>query len=257
MPDLSRFEVQIADDKIVAGKPVDGIYMLVAEEKKEKPLVEVDEKLFMKIEPSWISLEDKFMKHSPRTFKERCFMDLLVESINHKKEAFYCARFAPSLTEDGKSFCYEPGRMPAIGKSYTWWESEARRFKHNRESRLGTKEEYALYLATMMKKLVNAGNSIPLVWNAVCNDSAIFATYRNSPQSTNKLLPVGYETDIFGFYDLGNINKLLTENEAADSFWLASGNFSDDSRECPLAKTERTHDHSCFVYHCVGWVVFN
>ena len=252
MEKLSKFEIQVENGKIIAGNPINGTYMLVAEETVSK----VDENLFVKIEPSKLSLDDKFMRHSPRTFKERCFKNLLTDAINHKVEDFYCPRYAPSFTEDGKSFCYTPGKMPAVGKSYSWWESESRRFEYDRDSRLGTIDEYALFLGTLMKKMVDAGNSIELVWNFVCSDSAILATYSNSPESTKKLLPVGAEFEVWGFYDLGNTYKLLIENEAADSFWLGSGCFSDDSTKCPLANIEKTHDHSCFVYHSVGWVVF-
>jgi len=211
----------------------------------------------MKIEPSKLSFNDKFMQHSPRTFKERCFKNLLTDAITHKVEEFYCPRYAPSLTDDGESFCYEVGRMPAVGKSYTWWEAAARRFMHERESRLGTKEEYVLFLGTLMKRMVDAGNDVGLVWKFICSDSAVLATYSNSPQSTHELLPIGAEVEVFGFYDLANTYKLLIENEAADSFWLASGSFSDESTKCPLANIEKTHDHSCFVYNSVGWVVFH
>ena len=253
MDKLSRFEIRVSNGKIVSGNPVNGTYMLIEEES----VGEVDEKLFVKIEPFKLSIDDKFMQHSPRTFKERCFKDLLAAAIKHKVEIFYCPRYAPSLTEDGSSFCYEPGRMPAVGKPYAWWEAEARRFKPDRESRIGTKYEYALFLATLMKKMVDAGNSVELVWKFVCSDSAVLATYSNSPESTKQLLPVGAECEVFGFYDLGNTYKLLIENESADSFWLASGSFSDESTKCPIANIERTHDHSCFEYHSIGWVVFH
>jgi len=263
MSNLSRFEIRVASGKIVSGNPVDGTYMLVAEE----PVTKVDENLFVKIEPSKLSFSDKFMLHIPSTIKERRFKDLLTEAINHKVEDFYCSRYAPSFTEDGKSFCFSPGKMPAVGKSYTWWESEARCFKHDRESRLGTKYEYALFLATLMKKMVEEAEDKPAcfkdvaaIWDAVCNNSCSLGNYR-----FNKLLwGVDWYADmqetglepVCGFYDLANTYKLLIENEAADSFWLASGSYSDDSSEYPLANIEKTHDHSCFVYNSVGWVVF-
>jgi hypothetical protein len=265
MDKLSKFEIQVVDGKIVSGNPVDGTYLLVAEESTNK----VDENLFVKIEPSKFSLDDEFMKHRPRTLKERCFKNLLTDAINHKVEDFYCPKFDPSLTEDGRSFCYHPGKMPAVGKPYTWWEAEARRFKHYRESRLGTKYEYALFLATLMKKMLEEAEDkstcfkdVAAIWDAVCNNSISLGNYRFKKYlwSVGDWYSHMNETglaSVCGFYDLANTRKFLSDDPDDSScyHWLVGGYYNNHSMDLPLASMAPKTDRYFNFRFGVGWIV--
>ena len=111
---------------------------------------EVGEK-FILCEASKLSLEDEFMKYEPRTENERIFKKELQSAIRSGLKDFYRPKYDPSFDSDGK-ICFIRGAKPAVGKSYCWWEENARYYWNGR-SRLGRKEEYLAFLGILIKKL--------------------------------------------------------------------------------------------------------
>lgn len=203
--------------------------------------------IFVRIDASKLSLGDKFMEHKPKTEKEREFKYRLSEIIKAGIKDFYKPIYAPSLSEDGQKICYAVGKMPAVGKSYSWWERTAREFYPARKSHLGNSWEYIAFLGVIIKKLVADGVKVATAWDWVCNDSKKLGNYRNSYKAKGKLESTG-SREVLGFYDLGNTYKILSFRDNSiycddskfnpnkiSGFWINGGSYEDCSGYLPLA----------------------
>ena len=166
---------------------------------------------------------------------------------------FYRPKLDPSLDSQGK-ICYQPGLRPAVGKSYNWWEKNAKEFCPERKSRLGTKSEYVAFLGVLIKKLVASGWSIADAWNAVCNDSRELGHYWNSESTLHNFEPTG-SREICGFCDLANAYKILAEDEEAGGFWFAGGYYFFVGNFIPLADLNHYIIRFDECDNSVGWLV--
>ena len=226
---------------------------LVLDENGKPRLIDEDD-TFELIKASKLSLDDDFMKHELNTSWERKFKDELEDVIKRGIKDFWRPKYDPSFNEDKTGICYEPGKMPAVGKNYNWWEEIAKKFDPTRKSRLGTKSEYVAFLGCFIKNLVESGWEVAKAWDTVCNDSKELGHYRNSKDAKGNFEPTG-SREILGFYDLANTRKILAEDEEAGGFWLAGGNFLNSSDFNPLADL---YHYGCRNYDCdnsVGWLV--
>lgn len=203
-----------------------------------------------------LSLDDKFMKHKPKTDREEETKALIKEAIEKGVKNFYRPIMDPSFTKTGENICYEKGRGPAVGKSYNWWKKVAEEYCPERNSRLGTRLEYGAFLGVLIKNLVADGKSISWAWNAVCNDSKDLGHYWNSENAKHKVEPTGSRR-VCDYYDLGNTCKILTEDNEAGGFWLAGGDYSTQSYHCPLADLDYLYDDLNIDYCAVGWLVLS
>ena len=214
------------------------------------------ESIFKRVPASELRLDDAFMKHQPKTNAERNFKELVETAIKNGLKDFWRPVYDPSFDDNGRIY-YEPGKMPAVGKSYNWWEKNAKVFCPERGSRIGTKSEYIAFLAVLIKDLVTAGKSVEWAWNAVCNDSKELGHYWNSKDA--KHAKHAFETtgsrDICGWYDLANSFKILEEDEEAVGFWLAGGNYNDVGCNCPLADLFLYDFRDSGNCDCCGWLV--
>lgn len=213
--------------------------------------------IFLKVPASELRLDDDFMKHRPKTEKERDFKKMVEEAIKSGLKDFYRPKYDPSFSEDGTSICYEPGKKPAVGKSYNWWAKTAKEFKPEQGSRLGTKTEYIAFLAVLIKELVASGKSIEWAWNAVCNDSDELGYYWDFKDSKYDFELTG-SREVCGWHDLANTDKILAEDEDTGRLWFASGFFSVSSFCSPLANLEYQYygrENSNFL--SCGWLVFD
>ena len=211
------------------------------------------ESMFNRVPASKLRLDDAFMKHQPKTNAERNFKELVETAIKNGLKDFWRPVYDPSFDDNGRIY-YEPGKMPAAGKSYNWWKKKAKAFYPEWGSRIGTKSEYIAFLAVLMKNLVASGKSVEWAWNAVCNDSKELGHYWNSKGAKNAFETTGSRY-ICGWYDLANSFKILEEDEEAGGFWIACGDYSSLSIHNPLAFLYHHHDRcDDFMYSC-GWLV--
>jgi len=210
-------------------------------------------KYVIRIEASKLSLEDKFMKHKPKTAEEREFKEHLKTVIRNGIKDFWRLKIDPSFDSEG-NICFEKGLKPAVRKSYDWWHEKAEAFSPTCRSRLGTKSEYIAFLGVLMKKLVDGGLAVNAVWNAVCNDSKQLGHYWNSENAKHKFEFTG-SRKVYGFCDLANTNKILANDEGAGGFWVASGDYRNFSGWRPLA--DLGHNNNCIsnLDGSVGWLV--
>lgn len=236
----------------------DGTYEVLIEVDDENEVKsELSDSDFILIDAENLSMNDKFMQYEPKDEIESEKKDLISEAIQKGVKNFYRPRGDVSFTADGKGICYAPGKMPAVDKSFNWHEKAAKNFMPERNSRLGSKYEYAAFLGILIKKLVAEGKTVETAWNEVCCDSRELGHYGNSENAKYDLEPTG-SREICGFCDLGNAYKILARDDKEDGFWLAGGNCYYDSYETPLADLGLIlDDFNTDDCESVGWLVLS
>ena len=210
--------------------------------------------IFSLVQASKLSLDDDFMKHDPRTLSEENLKNLIEEAIRNKTGDFYRPKMDPSFDDKG-GICYKAGNMPAVGKSYSWWQRMAKAYMPERKSRLGNKLEYAAFLGVLIKKLVKQGWDISKAWSAVCNDSKELGHYANSENARRMVEPTG-SREVCGFCELANTYKYLAGSSNGNKFWKAGANYASNSMFMPISDllvfaSEQNHDW----HDSVGWIV--
>lgn len=189
------------------------------------------------------------MKHKPQNDREQEFMKNLEAAINAKVESFRVPVNDPSIDMNGK-IQFASGFKPAVGYSYNKLEKLA---KEN-GIRLGKKNEYCLFLGTMIIRLMAEGWSENAAWKAVCCDSIELGHYCDSADVKDDFEPTGSRM-IAGKCDLANTYKVLARDEEAGCFWLAGGDYCDDGRGCPLAFLNLDNCYDLRFDGGVGWFV--
>lgn len=225
-----------------------------SEIKKEET---VSEDVLVLIEASKLSLSDAFMQHEPQNTEEKEFKELLVEVIKKGVKDFWRPKYDPVFTDNlDSAISYIPGKFPATGKSYDWWENNAKNVMPSRNSRLGKKAEYIAFLGVLIKKLVEDGWSITDSWAAVCFDSTNLGHYWNSKDARYKFEPTG-SREVCGFYDLGNTFKLVATDENEEGYWAVGGDFFYSGYYVPLACMSSYIVRHSIVRNSTGWIVFD
>ena len=194
-----------------------------------------NEDVFVKVPASKLRLDDEFMKYEPKTMRESFFKEDAIKVIRVGMYDFLRPVCDPSF-DNNRRICYQPGNKPAVGKSYDWWEEEAKKYAPERGSRLGTKSEYIAFMAVLIKELVDSGKPVEWAWDAVCNDSKELGHYWNSrADHYHYELSATGDREICGWCDLANTYKILAKDEEAGVFWHAGGYYYVNGNERPLA----------------------
>lgn len=232
------------------------------------------EGIFKKVSASQLSFEDNFMNHVPKTEGEKWLMEDVKKVIEVGVRDFWRPVCDPAFNDNG-GICYEPGKKPAVGKSFDWWDNKAKEFCPEKGSRLGTRLEYVAFLAVLIKELVATGWKVADAWNAVCNTSNELGHYGNSANARFNLELTG-SREICGWCDLANTYKILAleythtmdpdlvksyriwKNENHMGFWIASGDFLCHSFNIPLSFLRFDCDSFYDAgYSNCGWLVFD
>lgn len=214
---------------------------------------ETTREIFALVEASQLSLDDEFMAHTPRTADEKELKRLLIKAIKQGLNDFYRPILDPSFNDEG-GICYVPGNEPGINQTFNWWKETVKNFMPERNSRLGTINEYVAFLGVIMKRLVAIGWNVSKVWDAVCNDSIKLGHYWNSPSNYQCLEPTG-SSEVAGFFDLSNTMKILTKGKENDQIWLASGFYGCYSYEFCLSELYNQISRTIILDNCVGWII--
>jgi len=254
----TTFEINVSEGRITNAQvmPNGSLKIDVDLNLDSKPWPVRKESIFIKIPASQLSMNDYFMQYIPRTPKEKAFKNQVEQVIKSGLRDFWRPIYDPSFTDDGEGIRYEPGMWPAIGKSYVWWKKAAKNFLPKRGSRLGTRSEYIAFLATLIKVLVNTGESVEWAWNAVCNDSRELGYYWDLQNANHHFESTGSRC-VCGFYDLGNTYKVLAEDIENEGFFVAGGAYDYGSERYPLSDMELDLE---YIYPCdegVGWIVLS
>ena len=193
----------------------------------------------------------KLLNYSPGGEKQEEFQRMLSEAINSKVVVvdFEVPVCDPSMDAHGK-LQFILGATPATGYSY----NELEQIAKENGIRLGTKNEYMLFLATMILRLIAGSWSKDDAWYAVCVDSKELGHYWNSAGAMHQPELTGSRS-IVGKCDLANTYKTLKKDEKAGGFWQAGGNYGNYGDDHPLADLNLEHycdNHRSFS---VGWFV--
>ena len=242
-------------DKIVVASPqelgLEGLNKKVAKKQTTKDL-----KDFILIDAESLSMEDRFMQHNPKNFRERKTKELIKEAIQKGVKNFYKPKGDVSFTVDGRDICYKPGEKPAIGKTYEWYAKVAKKFYPERNSRLGSKLEYGAFLGVLIKRLVKEGKPVYWAWKAVCSDSRELGCYCDPKNVMRDFEPTG-SREICGFCDLANTFKILAWDTEAYGFWRVGGSCGVDSTDYPLANFYLGSNRNAIRCHAVCWLVLS
>ena len=190
----------------------------------------------------------ELLKHKPANDKEAKFIDDLKKAISKSVKEFKVFVNDPSM--DNGKFQFVPGFEPAVGYSYNEWEELA---KEN-GLRLGTKDEYILFLGWLINSLINEGWFEKNAWFAVCTDSRELGHYIDSVEAKRGFEVTGSRM-IAGKCDLANTSKVLARDEKAGGFWFAGGTCGNFGFSCPLAYLDLKSYYVKHYYYSVGWFV--
>lgn len=201
------------------------------------------------VEGSDSKIYSELLKHKSKNDAEKGFMENLRTAIEAGVKSFNVPVCDPSIDGNGK-LQFIPGCKVAVGYSY----NELEKLAEENSLRLGTKNEYFLFLGTILNRLIAEGWSETTAFEAVCNDSTKLGHYCNSADAKGDFEPTG-SRKIVGKCDLANACKILANDEKAGGFWLAGGCYYDIGCDYPLAGLDL-----CDVYvnrygNSVGWFV--
>ncbi len=173
------------------------------------------------------SFEGEWIEHKPTTMHQKRIMRIYQDAKGEGRlHAFTCMTIYPSV-KDGK-LVYQKGLPVVTGFSQRDWEKMLKEFNPSRNSRQMTLTEYMCKILFIIQKLVKSGYEIEAAWEMVCDASQKIGHYRNSYNAKDDFGPKG-SRNVCGFYDLGNIGKLIaTDPWKRDSgFWVV-GDYDPD-----------------------------
>ena len=189
------------------------------------------------------------LKYAPASETEKEFLEFLKEAVDAGVKTFKVPVCDPSIDENG-SLQFVAGCKPAVGYSY----NKLKEIAIKNGVQLGSKNQYVIFLATIIHRLVEEGWSKADAFFAVCTDSTQLGHYLNSEKARHDFEVTG-SRKIAGKCDLANTYKILKNDEKADGFWVASGYFGSDGNYDPLANLDLYCNYDGHFDYSVGWFV--
>ncbi len=207
------------------------------------------------VRASTLSLKDSFLKHKPQTMEQERLKNSITAGIKAGLKDFRHPAMDPSL--DNGNIVYVKGKKPAVGKSPKYWDSKAKKFMPEKNSRMGSRLKYDAFLCLLIKHLIEEkGYKVADAWKAVCDDSRKLGHYRNSKNAKGKLEPTG-SRKVWKFYDWVNTCKIVKDENSASGFSLVGGGYCNDSDYYPLADVDTIYDPDYCYYYGVVWLVLD
>lgn len=189
------------------------------------------------------------LKYAPASETEKEFLEFLKEAVDAGVKTFKVPVCDPSIDENG-SLQFVAGCKPAVGYSY----NELKEIAIKNGVQLGSKNQYVIFLATIIHRLVEEGWSKADAFFAVCTDSTQLGHYWNSEKARHDFEVTG-SRKIAGKCDLANTYKILRNDEKASVFWVASGDYGNFGNFYPLADLCLSNDCDNRCNYGVGWFV--
>lgn len=203
----------------------------------------------IQVEGSDSKIYSELLKHKTVNDCEEDFMKNLRTAIEAGIKSFKVPVCDPSIDENGK-LQFVPGFKVPVGYSY----NELEKLAEENSLRLGTKNEYFLFLGTMLNRLIAEGWSETAAFEAVCTDSTELGHYANSADAKDDFELTG-SRKIVGKCDLANTYKILAKDEKAGGFWLAGGCYVEGGFDYPLADLDLNFFYVDQYSNSVGWFV--
>lgn len=201
------------------------------------------------VEGSDSKIYSELLEHKALNDCEKKFMNNLRTAIEAGVKSFKVPVCDPSIDANGK-IQFVPGCKVANDYSY----NELEKLAEKNGFRLGTKNEYFLFLGTILNRLIAEGWSETAAFEAVCTDSTKLGHYANSAHAKHDFELTG-SRKIVGKCDLANSYKILAKDEKAGGFWFASGCYNSYGRIFPLARINLNLGYGNLYIVSVGWFV--
>ena len=201
------------------------------------------------VEGSDSQIYSELLKYTPIDGYEEEFLENLKKAVNAGVKAFKVPVCDPSIAENC-SLQFVAGCKPAVGYSY----NELKELAIKNGVQLGSKNQYVLFLATIIHRLVEEGWTKANAIYAVCTDSTEVGHYWNSKKAKHDFEVTG-SRKIAGKCDLANTCKILAKDEKTGGFWLAGGSYGNNGYDCPLASLSLGSNYGNLCDLSVGWFV--
>ncbi len=201
-----------------------------------------------RIDPLAFQTDADWLQYEPRTDRQNKTKKLFLNArAKGRLHAFTCMAIDPSFDPVTGELVYQPGLPPAVGKSYNDWVTILKNYAPERNSRVMTRTEGANKNLELIRRLVTWKKvSVEAAWDAVCDHSSELGHFADSDNAKNGFEVTG-SREVCGFYDLGNVYKMLAEDswkswKKAGGFWVAGGNFNYGGDDGSLADLSHNFD---------------
>lgn len=145
------------------------------------------------------------------TARQKRFLEGFLEALDANIPNFRVPVYDPSINNTDETITFVPGAKPAIGYSY----EELKEIAQKNNLKLGSKNQYHLFVATMILRLMDEeGFSEDEAWKEMCDCSKL------SYSEYNKLKMTG-SYPVAGKYDLGMTLKVLEPVSDSEECWIA------------------------------------
>ena len=219
-----------------------------------KGTIEYLDKYFPQVKASTLSLDDIFLTHVPQDQEERKLMLMITEAIKSGLSDFRAQSMDATLDKKG-NISYLAGMNPISDKTASWWQENAKNFMPEKNSRLGSKKQRVVFLAILIKELIEKeGYSVGKAWRVVCKESKELGHYRNSKNSSYKLEVTG-SRQVGQWYDLANTSKIVTDER--QKFYLVNGNLNHYDYNWPFMYFHNISPFDESQGYITGWVVMD
>lgn len=210
-----------------------------------------DEK-FPIVRASTLSKEEIFLKHEPKSERQRKLKNLILKGIEVGLKDFRAPALDPSFK--GEIIVYKAGEEPALYETPNFWDEELKKIIPEKNSRMGTLLQRAAFLGLLIKYLIEKeGYEVAEAWEAVCDDSKKLGHYCDSSNAKHAFEATG-SRKVWEFYDLANAPKIVKDDSSKSGFTRIGGTCMCRGDFMPLADYIQLSDaDQKFLF--VGWMV--
>ena len=150
---------------------------------------------------------ERILQREPTSARQELFLEDLLEALDENIPNFKVPIYDPSINKADKTVNFVPGAEPAMGYSY----KELKKIARKNNLKLGSKNQYVLFVATMILRLIDKEVfSEDDAWEEMCD---------NSQPRVYDHITGSY--CVAGKYDLGQTLKVLEQEENSEKRWIA------------------------------------
>ncbi len=213
--------------------------------------------------------DNKLINFKPKSpVQERVMKSIqLAKKINLPN--FRAQTIAPAFSNETENgILYAKGLKPASGKSAVWWEDVFSKYMPKKNSRIGELLEYDIFLAYLVKELLNKGYDKTIAWHVICDNSSCLVPSAFLKDLECELISTG-NLQVGEYSDIGGTLKLVksekyfyTEKEystkkekSKEGYYLCS-NITGDKGFGNLRQNISENKEQP-IYWTVGWMVMD
>lgn len=227
------------------------------------------EEAFPAINVQEIVNNEKLINFKPQSpVQERVMKSIqLAKKINLSN--FRAQTIAPAFSNETENgILYAKGLKPASGKSAVWWEEAFSKYMPEKNSRIGELLEYDIFLAYLVKELLNKGYDETIAWYVICDNSSCLVPSAFLKDLDCELISTG-NLQVGEYSDIGGTLKLVCSKKYCykdnkysinESFrrrhYLCCSNITEDKGFGYLRQNYiENEEHP--IYWTVGWMVMD